>query len=272
MALDIVYGFQGKDHVTAAQLGRLLAGTVGDGRYVLDTQNKLKAEMQTANKVRIGTGDLVMDGRFMTNEAYVELTVESGVSGQKRNDIVGVQYEKASGTGIETPDFAVLKGTATAGTPADPEYEAGNILEGSTTAFMPLWRLPIDGLNVGEPVQLFEEIKSSKGIWDSVSQTESGSIGDIATYRRIGNVAVVYVSTVINAGTTLTPYGQWATWPLPFRVLDVTESFLEIDEYDKQHFVAHAEGSRIDIVWRSGIAETVPYSHGVHGQLVCLCG
>lgn len=113
---------------------------------------------------------------------------------------------------------------------------------------------------------------SDSGLGHSVSQTESGSIGDIATYRRIGNVAVVYVSTVINAGTTLTPYGQWATWPLPFRVLDVTESFLEIDEYDKQHFVAHAEGSRIDIVWRSGIAETVPYSHGVHGQLVCLCG
>ena len=77
-------------------------------------------------------------------------------------------------------------------------------------------------------------------------------------------MAVVYVSTVINAGTTLTPYGQWAMWPLPFPVLDVHESFLEI--------VAHAEGSQIDIVWRSGIAETVPYSHGVHGQLVCLCG
>lgn len=196
MALDIVYGFQGKDHVTAAQLGRLLAGTVGGGRYVLNTQNKLKAEMQTANKLRIGTGDLVMDGRYMTNEAYVELTVNSGISGQKRNDIAGVRYEKASGTGIETSDFVVLEGTSTSGTPADPEYEEGNILEESTTAFMPLWRIPIDGLNVGKPVQLFEEIKSSKGIWDSVSQTLSGEVGWIpVSYFVRSGVCTVAFST-----------------------------------------------------------------------------
>ena len=199
MALDIVYGFQGKDHVTAAQLGRLLAGTVGGGRYVLNTQNKLKAEMQTANKLRIGTGDLVMDGRYMTNEAYVELTVNSGISGQKRNDIAGVRYEKASGTGIETSDFVVLEGTSTSGTPADPEYEEGNILEESTTAFMPLWRIPIDGLNVGKPVQLFEEIKSSKGIWDSVSQicapwSESGA------YINVSTTTVPHAALIVDNG------------------------------------------------------------------------
>ena len=271
MALDIVYGFQGKDHVTAAQLGRLLAGTVGGGRYVLNTQNKLKAEMQTANKLRIGTGDLVMDGRYMTNEAYVELTVNSGVSGQKRNDIAGVRYEKASGTGIETSDFVVLEGTSTSGTPADPEYEEGNILEESTTAFMPLWRIPIDGLNVGKPVQLFEEIKSSKDIWDSVSQTSSGSIGDVATYRRIGSTAVIRFAAVLRDGTALEPYASWATWPLPFAVPEAAESLLEIDEHAAQNLVAQVDGETLRIVWR-GAAETVSGAHGVHGQLVCLCG
>lgn len=174
MALDIVYGYQGKDHVKASQLARLLSGTIGGGRYVLDTQDGLEATMQTANKVRIGTGDLVMDGRYITNEAYQELTVESGQSGYNRNDIVGVQYTRASGSdvdhSIETPTLKVLKGTQTTGSASDPAYTAGDIAAGDASAFMPLWRLPITGLNVGTPVQMFEKITPFNEFRDSVSR------------------------------------------------------------------------------------------------------
>ena len=81
MAFDGVFAFQGKDHITASQLGRIVEGVAGKGRYVLPTLNQMTAEMQTANKVRVGTGDLVMDGRVVTNEAAVDLTVENGTSG-----------------------------------------------------------------------------------------------------------------------------------------------------------------------------------------------
>ena len=178
MALDIVYGYQGKDHVKASQLARLLSGTIGEGRYVLGTQNKMAASMQTANKVRIQTGDLVMDGRYITNEAYQDLMVDSGQSGYKRNDLVGVQYTRASGSdadhAVETVSLVVKKGTQTTGTATDPSYTAGDISAGDASAFYPLWRLPINGLTVGTPVKLFEEAQTVSDLRDSISQTQSG--------------------------------------------------------------------------------------------------
>ena len=158
MALDVVYGKQKKDHVKASQLGRLLAGTTGGGRYVLGTQEHMAATMQTANLVRIGTGDFVMDNRYITNEAYVDLMVGSGQSGYNRNDLVCVRYEK-DGSGIETANLVVVKGTPTAGEAADPPFAHGSIVDGDSLAEFPLWRLPIEGLNVRTPVPIFEELE-----------------------------------------------------------------------------------------------------------------
>ena len=141
MAFDGVFAFQGKDHITASQLGRIVEGVAGRGRYVLPTLNQMTAEMQTANKVRVGTGDLVMDGRVVTNEAAVDLTVESGTSGYKRNDLVVCRYTKNASTGVEKFAAEVVKGTPTTGTAADPEVTEGDISTGSASAVMPLWRI-----------------------------------------------------------------------------------------------------------------------------------
>lgn len=206
MALDIVYGYQGKDHVKASQLGRLLAGTFGGGRYVLDTQNGLAAEMQTANKVRIGTGDLVMDNRYLTNEEYQDLTVESGQSGYNRNDLVCAKYERAAGDdpdhSVEDVDFIVLKGTPTTGAASDPSYTAGDISAYDSVAIMPLWRLPIEGLTVGKPVQLFEKLPPYSDFRDSVSQVNTWDNGVIHA-QRLGRVVIVYmeyISTTLVSG------------------------------------------------------------------------
>jgi hypothetical protein len=154
MAFDGVLAFQGKDHITASQLGRIVQGVAGTGRYVLPTLNELSATMQTANKVRIATGDLVMDGRVVTNEASVDLAVTSGTSGYKRNDLVVCKYSKDASTGVETFTAAVVKGTPTTDTPADPSVTEGDISSGSSSAVMPLWRIPIDGITPGTPVRI----------------------------------------------------------------------------------------------------------------------
>ncbi len=200
MALDIVYGYQGKDHVKASQLARLLSGTIGEGRYVLGTQNKMAASMQTANKVRIQTGDLVMDGRYITNEAYQDLTVDSGQSGYKRNDLVGVQYTRASGSdadhAVETVSLVVKKGTQTTGTATDPSYTAGDISAGDASAFYPLWRLPINGLTVGTPVKLFEEAQTVSDLRDSISQKDFLRIRNgesIVKFAWVDNTFAVFI-------------------------------------------------------------------------------
>ena len=170
MAFDGVFAFQGKDHITASQLGRIVEGVAGKGRYVLPTLNQMTAEMQTANKVRVGTGDLVMDGRVVTNEAAVDLTVESGTSGYKRNDLVVCRYTKNASTGVEKFAAEVVKGTPTTGTAADPKVTEGDISTGSASAVMPLWRIPLDGITPGAPVRIAPVASNLKTLGDSVSQ------------------------------------------------------------------------------------------------------
>lgn len=184
MAFDGVFAFQGKDHITASQLGRIVEGVAGKGRYVLPTLNQMTAEMQTANKVRVGTGDLVMDGRVVTNEAAVDLTVESGTSGYKRNDLVVCRYTKNASTGVEKFAAEVVKGTPTTGTAADPKVTEGDISTGSASAVMPLWRIPLNGITPGAPVRIAPVASTLKTLGDSVSQiVERGKRG-IWTYTK----------------------------------------------------------------------------------------
>lgn len=170
MAFDGVISFQGKDHITAPQIGRLIAGVAGSVRGILQTQNQIKAAMQTANRVRIDTGDVLFDARMVTNEEPFELNVANGRAGYKRNDLVVLKYSKQVG-GVEKFTCEVIQGTPTnQGNPVDPTYVKGDILSGSTTACMPLYRLPINGITVGEPVSLLPTIKV---LGDNKSQSET---------------------------------------------------------------------------------------------------
>ncbi len=172
---DLVIGFQGKEHITAGQLGRVIAGIAGSGSYVLETQGKLAATMTTANQVQISTGDLVMQGRAVTVETPETLVVDSGVSGQNRNDLVVCRYEKNASSGVEKAELKVIKGTATADAAADPDYVEGDIVGGDLVAEMPLYRIPISGLAPGDPVPLFEYMPSVDSIRDSLSQKVEAS-------------------------------------------------------------------------------------------------
>ena len=177
--MDIVIGYQGKDHVKAEQLRRLIAGIAGDGTYVLGTQNELAATMVTANQVRIDTGDIVAaGGAYATVETPETLTIESGATGQKRNDLVIARYEKNASTSVESMELAVVKGTAVSfGDPSDPEVQDGSIIDGDSPVEVPLWRIPIDGLAPVTPVALFETIPTIDSLRDSVSQQPKVIIG-----------------------------------------------------------------------------------------------
>lgn len=158
MAFDGVISYQGKEHITAPQIGRLIAGIAGETRGILQTQNRVKVTMQTANKARVDTGDVIMDGRLVTNEEPFELSVANGRAGYKRNDLVVLKFTRAQ-SGVETFAAEVIQGEPTnQGSPKDPTYTAGDILSGSTVACMPLYRLPVNGITVDEPVCLLPEI------------------------------------------------------------------------------------------------------------------
>lgn len=245
MAFDGVFAFQGKDHITASQLGRIVEGVAGKGRYVLPTLNQMTAEMQTANKVRVGTGDLVMDGRVVTNEAAVDLTVESGTSGYKRNDLVVCRYTKNASTGVENFAAEVVKGTPTTGTAADPEVTEGDISTGSASAVMPLWRIPLDGITPGAPVRIAPVASTLKTLGDSVSQFKSGYVimtigtGSIE-FCRVGGIVVMNMYNI-----TANVSGSWGT----MLVGTVPEGFRPKNQLRQRCQVANCDNDRSSGLW-----------------------
>ena len=180
MPAEIVTGYAGEPHVTAAQDGRRNVGTFGPGRYVLGTGQGLQITVESANAVTIGTGDGIMDGRHVTVEVPTSLSVESGTQGVSRNDLVCMRYEADPATGVETAELVVLTGTPASGTPSDPAYNAGSILDGAATVDWPLWRLPIAGVAVGTPVKLFDEVSPLAALAELLS-THTHKAGDITS-------------------------------------------------------------------------------------------
>lgn len=155
--LHLVTGHQGSAHISAADQGSLYAAILGAGNYVLARGKQFAVSVISNNQIRIADGDLMMQGRHvrLNEDTYTDLTIENGTQGYKRNDLIVCRYTLAQSTGEEECNLVVIKGEETTGTASDPEYSSGSILGGDTQVDFPLYRVPLSGLSVGTPVQLF---------------------------------------------------------------------------------------------------------------------
>ena len=169
MSFEIVDGMTGTKHISSDDLSALNVATIGKADCVLKYGDDFALTMASANRATLGTGVGMVGGKRFWNQAATSLTVQSGTQGQKRNDLVVARYAKTS-AGIESITPVVIKGTPTTGTAADP-YVTANDLK--------LWRVPLDGISVGEPVKLFEPVASLAAIGDSVSPNYLGG-GNVA--------------------------------------------------------------------------------------------
>ena len=165
--VELVTGHAGKAHATAEQAAGLNAGILGLDDYVLNVHDKLKITVVSANKVTIGTGELVMQGRHVSQGTPEDLIVTNGSQGQKRNDLIVCRYAKGSQS-VESAKLVVVRGTPTTGTPTDPAVNTTSPLDGGTTYDMPLYRIPLDGITIGTPVALFNVLKPMSDVWDSL--------------------------------------------------------------------------------------------------------
>lgn len=185
--VELVTGHANKAHATAEQAAGLNAGILGLDDYVLDVHDKLKITVVSANKVTIGTGELVMQGRHVSQGTPEDLIVTNGSQGQKRNDLIVCRYAKGSQS-VESAKLVVVRGTPTTGTPTDPAVNTTSPLDGGITYDMPLYRIPLDGITIGTPVALFNVLKPMSDVWDSLTHTDvttliSGNYGTVKGYR-----------------------------------------------------------------------------------------
>ncbi|MDU2951009.1 MAG: hypothetical protein E7B73_09530, partial [Bifidobacterium longum] len=166
--VELVTGHAGKAHATAEQAAGLNAGILGLDDYVLNVHDKFEITVVSANKVTIGTGELVMQGRHVSQGAPEDLLITNGSQGMKRNDLIVCRYTKGAGL-VESAQLLVVRGTPTTGTPTDPAVNTTSPLDGGTTYDMPLYRIPLDGIAIGTPVALFNVLRPMSDVWDSLT-------------------------------------------------------------------------------------------------------
>lgn len=184
MPLHLVTGHKGEAHISTADVGAFNAGIFGQGEYVLNTGQKFRIEVLSNNAVKIYDGDLVMQGRHISlkSGSSEELTIDNGAADLNRIDLVVVRYTQDISTGIENAEFAVIKGIPAVEAVA-PEYTTGDILSGGCVLHeMPLYKIPISGLAIGEPEQLFV-------VTEKVSKEGDTMTGTLKLKRMFGETA-----------------------------------------------------------------------------------
>lgn len=175
--MNIITGRTGEPHVTAQQDRDIYAGILGDGMYVLPVGEKLVAEQQSGNTIRIKDGTLMLQGCAASIDAgnFEDLTIENGTSGMQRIDLITAHYHRDSGTGYESMELRVIRGTAVSSNPKQPSYMQGTIRDGAADVEMPLYSVAMNGVSIASitPLfnvmgrSLFELAKSQKIIWQS---------------------------------------------------------------------------------------------------------
>ena len=241
--IAIVTGYTGTAHVKSMHDRSRIAGVVGTGAYVLPTGNKLKAEMQNANTVRVLDGDLVLQGCHATIEAgtYQDLKIDNGTQGMKRHDLVVARYERrAQDPKTESVTLKIVKGTPAAA-PKDPAIVDGSVLAGALVSEVALWRIPLDGLNVGDPVPLIDVVTPMSEL-------------AAATGAAVKATKIVKTNVTTRDGSATVPL----SWPIDVsRVVAVIPTYTCHEISDR---IVVSDWSADGITLRAGAAQSVDFS------------
>lgn len=187
--VHLITGYAGKPHVTSASDGALNAGIYGKGKYILNMGEKFAYEIISNNLIKIKSGFAINQGRkieIAIND-YEEVTIDNGLQGMKRCDLIVLRYEKNSDSGIETANLVAIKGTSTDAY-AEPVYTEGDILTGKAVDDILLYKVFINGLSIENVESAFtltdslmdilaEQKRVSSGMGQQISALAEGAAG-----------------------------------------------------------------------------------------------
>lgn len=128
-----------------AQLNRARFG----GSGITQADNMLACAIVNNNTVRLSSGQYSLQGYMIavTGGTTADLTVESGVSGSYRKDLVVAEFTRGGGDVADQFVFKVIKGTeaATESEAADPALTQDDLISGGSLRQEALYRLNING-------------------------------------------------------------------------------------------------------------------------------
>lgn len=223
--MEIITGRTGTPHVYAADDAEIYKLFLGDGDFVLNTGNKLNAQMNGTTQVRVSDGSLMMQGRLAKirpSDGYDTVNLDIGATGYKRVDLIVAEYnqtvtshqEEVEGEIVtitdtyESVELVVVKGTPNASQYVEPAITTGNIDNGERHQ-MKLWAVYLDGINFDRLVD-YRIYLDTTPIQTALSYAQS-SVANMQSYldtmtvqleselNRIRGIAGVAPLTVITA-------------------------------------------------------------------------
>lgn len=217
MTIELVDGKAGVAHISSEDKAIIHQAKFSKSDVVFDWGDAFKCSMSSSNRATVGTGCASLQGLDWHITSAESVTISNGSQGMKRNDIICAHYHRNASNGNENVELTVLKGSPNATAAADPKVPSGKILSGAVDAYMPLWRIPLDGITVGTPVRLF----TPRGaLWDSVTPIHFTKLTTDPEFTISGCVvnglATIYCRWV-NKGT----FGNKAWNGVPLASMDV---------------------------------------------------
>ena len=195
--MEIITGRTGTQHVKATDDAEIYRTLLGDGDFVLSTGQKLNAQMSGTSQVNIQNGTAIMQGRqckIRPSEGYNAVSIDNGVSGYKRWDVICIEY--TIDDGIESADLIVVKGAnSTAWVEPTVPYINGNIDSGETHR-MKLWGVKLDGINFDSLVDYRTILDTSpvNTILDSMTAIENQIEARIASLEIMGKSVPQFIT------------------------------------------------------------------------------
>ena len=236
MTIELVDGKAGTAHISSEDKAIIHQAKFSKSDVVFDWGDAFKCSMSSSNRATIGTGCASIQGLDWHITAAESVTISNGSQGMKRNDIICAHYHRDSKTGNENVKLTVLKGTPNATAAADPTIPSGKILSGAVDAYMPLWRIPLDGITVGTPVRLFTP---RWALWDSVTLYQDSNW----IIMRNGRMILIKFSGKIGSGSwdAVECPVKLASWYRP--IVDLSTVCLVSNGQTARSLTARADGT-----------------------------
>ena len=244
MTIELVDGKAGTAHISSEDKAIIHQAKFSKSDVVFDWGDVFKCTMSSSNTATIGTGCASIQGLDWHITSAESVTISNGSQGMKRNDIICAHYHRDYSTGIESVELTLLKGEPNATAAADPTIPSGKILFGAVDAYMPLWRIPLDGITVGTPVRLFTPMEA---LWDSLTHTGvttliSGNYGTVKGYRS-GPMVTLRISWNSSASGSWNT-GDFGTLPESWRPpMDLNFSYGGRDGANQKTINVNANGT-----------------------------
>ena len=199
--MKIITGYRAEPHITAQQDRNVNMGIFGSGTYIVDMGSKMAATVVSANEITIANGLLVAEGCTAEIERGTSesLEIANGSQGMLRTDLIVARYTKASGTGVEDMQLAVITGTPAASNPADPSYNTGSIASGDTLVDFPLYKVSLNGISIESVTRIPSIVSVAKT--SDVSAVSSALSALTTTVNnlvaKVGSVAMGTTATTV---------------------------------------------------------------------------